>query len=74
MARLYQLGVDEVRPSTYFRTSSGDVTTEGAINGIVAVVYADNWGALNEVVDISPEDMNNLRDIVGDGAGYNAVY
>ena len=74
MARLWQLGVQEVRPGTYFRTSSGDVTTEGAINGIVAVVYADNWGALNEVVDISPEEMNNLRDIVGDGAGYNAVY
>ncbi|MBR3381683.1 MAG: phage tail sheath subtilisin-like domain-containing protein [Selenomonadaceae bacterium] len=73
MARLWQLGVQEVRPGTYFRTSSGDVTTEGAINGIVAIAYQSNWGAINTVVDISPEDMNNLRNIVGTGSGYEAI-
>ena len=73
MARIWQLGVQEVRPGTYFRTSSGDVTAEGATNGIVALIYHGNWGPLNQVVDISPEDMNNLEEIVGTGTGYNAA-
>ena len=73
MARTWQLGVEEVRPGTYFRTSRGDVTVEGATNGIVALIYHGNWGPLNEVVDISPEDLNNLEDIVGTGTGYNAA-
>ena len=73
MARTWQLGVQEVRPGTYFRTSSGDVTVEGAINGIVAVVYKGNWGTVNQVVDISPEEMNNLEYIVGTDLGYETV-
>lgn len=73
MARIWHLGVQEVRPGTYFRTSSGDVVTVGAVNGILAVIYRSNWGPLNKVVDISPEEMNNLTDIVGTGRGYTAV-
>lgn len=73
MARLYQLGVQAVRPGTYFRTSSGDVTTVGAVNGIVAVPYQSNWGELGKVVDISPEDLNDLREIVGTGRGYQVI-
>ena len=73
MARLYHLGEVAVRPGTYFRTSSGDVVTVGAVNGILAVVYRSNWGPLNKVVDISPEEMNNLTNIVGTGRGYTAV-
>ncbi len=73
MARLWQLGVDEVRPGTYFRTSSGDVTVEGATNGIVALIYKGTWGPLNTVVDIRPEDLNNLEEIVGTGAGNAAA-
>lgn len=74
MARRWIEGTIPVSPGVYFRTTSGDVAIKGAINGIVAVVYKGNWGALNTVVDIAPEDMNNLKDIVGTGAGYNAVY
>ena len=73
MPRQWQLGVVETRPNTYFRTESGDVVAEGAINGIVAVVYQGTWGTPNVVVDISPEDLTNLRNIVGTGAGYEAV-
>ena len=73
MARLWHLGVQEVRPGTYFRTSSGDVTTVGAVNGILAVVCQSNWGPLNEVIDISPEDLNNLDNVIGTGTGKTAV-
>ena len=73
MARIWHLGVQEVRPGTYFRTSSGDVTTVGAVNGIIAVIYRSNWGELNKVVNISPEEMNNLTEIVGTGRGYDAI-
>lgn len=73
MARIWKLGVQEVRPGTYFRTSSGDVTAVGAINGIAAILYQSNWGALNKVVNISPEELNNLHNIVGTGSGYSAV-
>ncbi|MBQ3337801.1 MAG: phage tail sheath subtilisin-like domain-containing protein [Selenomonadaceae bacterium] len=73
MPRQWQLGVVETRPNTYFRTESGDVVAEGAINGIVAVVYKGTWGEALKVVDISPEDMNNLQNIVGTGAGYDAI-
>lgn len=73
MARIWHLGEVAVRPGTYFRTSSGDVTTVGAVNGVLAVVYRSNWGELNKVVDISPEEMNNLTDIVGTGKGYDAI-
>lgn len=73
MPRQWQLGVVETRPNTYFRTESGDVVAEGAINGIVTVVYKGTWGEALKVVDISPEDMNDLQNIVGTGAGYAAI-
>ena len=73
MARIWQLGVIPTRPGTYFRTSSDDVVVEGATNGIVALVYQSNWGPLNEVVDLGPEDLNNLSDYVGTGRGYEAA-
>ena len=74
MARIWLTGSTYTRPGVYFKTSSGDVTVDQGINGICAVVYQSNWGALNEVVDIDVEDMNNLQDIVGTGSGYNAIY
>lgn len=73
MARTWQLGTIPVRPGTYFRTSSGDVTAVGALNGTVALLYKSNWGALNKVVDISPEELNNLKEIVGTGQGYEVA-
>ncbi|MBQ3727243.1 MAG: phage tail sheath subtilisin-like domain-containing protein [Selenomonadaceae bacterium] len=74
MARRWLTGVVETRPNTYFRTESGDVVAEGAINGVVGVVYKGTWGEANEVVDISVEEMNNLKDIVGTGEGYHAIH
>ncbi len=73
MARFWHLGEIATRPGTYFRTSSGDVTTVGAINGIVSVIFRSNWGKTNEVINISPEEMNNLSDIVGTGRGYQVI-
>lgn len=73
MAQTWQLGVQAVRPGTYFRVSSGDVTTVGAVNGIVACVIQTNWGALGEVTEVDQSQMNNLREMFGTGAGVEAV-
>lgn len=73
MAQVYQLGVEAVRPGTYFRVSSGDVTTVGAVNGIAAVLFKSNWGELNKVVDVDQSQMNNLSELFGDGDGVQAI-
>lgn len=73
MAQTWQLGVQAVRPGTYFRVSSGDVTTVGAVNGIVAVIMQTNWGPTNEVVDIDQSQLNNLRELFGTGTGVTAI-
>lgn len=73
MAQTWQLGVQAVRPGTYFRVSSGDVTTVGAVNGIVACVIQTNWGKLNKVIEVDQSQMNNLREMFGTGAGVEAI-
>lgn len=73
MARLWQLGSEAVRPGVYFRTSASGVTTEPSTQGIVALIYNGNWGPLNEVVDIDPEELNNLTEFVGTGNAYETA-
>lgn len=73
MAQTWQLGVVPVRPGTYYRREREGVTVEGATNGILAVLFQSNWGALNKVVDVGQTDLNNLEEIFGTGAGVEAI-
>ena len=73
MAGTWLLGEQKVRPGTYYRVSSGDVTTVGAVNGVAAVIFHSNWGTMNRVVDVSQSDMNNLHSMFGGGEGVQAI-
>lgn len=68
MAGTFLLGEKKVRPGVYYRRERAGITTEGAINGICAVLYQSNWGALNEVFDFDQTMLNELSDYAGDGA------
>lgn len=68
MAGSFLLGEKKVRPGVYYRRERAGITTEGAINGICAVLYQSNWGALNEVFDFDQTMLNELSDYAGDGA------
>ena len=73
MAGTWLLGEQKIRPGTYFRVSSGDVTTVGAVNGIAAILFKATWGELNKVVDIDQSQMNDLPDLFGSGAEAGAI-
>ena len=73
MAQTWQLGVDPVRPGTYYRREREGVTVAGAINGILAVIFQSNWGTLNKVVDVAQTDLNNLDDIFGTSDGVETI-
>ena len=73
MAQIWQLGVQQVRPGTYFRVSSGDVTTVGAVNGIVAVLFQSNWGEFNKVINVDQSQLNNLTEMFGEGVGTTTI-
>lgn len=68
MAGTFLLGEKKVRPGVYYRRERAGITTEGAINGICAVLYQSNWGALNEVFDFDQTMLNEVEDYAGDGA------
>lgn len=68
MAQTYLTGTVPVRPGVYFRRTADGVTVQPAINGVLAVLYHSNWGALNKVFDIDQTMINNLEDYVGDAA------
>lgn len=73
MAQTWQAGVEPVRPGTYYRREREGVTVAGATNGVLAVLFQSNWGALNKVVEATQTDLNNLSDIFGTGAGVEAI-
>lgn len=73
MAQTWQLGVDPIRPGTYYRREREGVTVAGAINGILAVLFQSNWGTLNKVVDVYQTDLNNLADIFGTSDGVETI-
>ena len=73
MVGTWKLGERKVRPGTYFRTEAVGVVTEGAINGIAAMLISSNWGALNKIVDVDQTMMNNLSEWFGTGNGVEAV-
>ena len=73
MAQTWQLGVEPVRPGTYYRREREGVSVAGATNGVLAVLFRSNWGQLNKVVEASQVDLNNLSDIFGTGAGVEAI-
>lgn len=73
MTGTWLLGEHKVRPGAYFRVSSNDVATVGAVNGVAAVLFQSNWGELNKVTEVVPSDMNNLKHMFGDGDGVTAI-
>lgn len=68
MAGTFLLGEKKVRPGVYFRREKIGATTAGATNGILAVLFQANFGALNKVVDLDVSQLNELEDLYGDGA------
>ena len=73
MVGTWKLGERKVRPGTYFRTEAVGVVTEGAINGIAAMLISSNWGALNKIVDVDQTMLNNLSEWFGEGNGVEAI-
>lgn len=73
MAQTWQLGVEPVRPGTYFRREREGVSVAGATNGVLAVLFQSNWGQLNAVIEATQADLNNLEDIFGTGNGVEAI-
>lgn len=73
MAGTFLLGERKVRPGAYFRRERAGFTVEGAINGILAVVFQSNWGPLNEVVDLDQSMLNNVDEYFGYGNGVTAI-
>lgn len=68
MAGTFLLGEKKVRPGIYYRREKIGASTAGATNGVLAVLFQSNWGALNTEVDIDQTQLNELEDIFGDGA------
>ena len=73
MVGTWKLGERKVRPGTYFRTEAVGVVTEGAINGIAAMLISSNWGPLNKIFDVDQTMLNNLGEYYGTGDGVDAV-
>lgn len=72
MAYTYIEGEKKVRPGVYQRTSSTPSTaTAGAINGVVALVMASNWGPVDKVT--VHENARSIRETYGTGANVDAA-
>lgn len=68
MAGTFLLSERKTRPGSYFRRERAGVTTESAVNGIVACLFQSNFGPLNEVFDFDQTMLNEVEDYAGDGA------
>ncbi len=68
MAGTFLSGEKKTRPGVYYRREKIGNTVAGATNGVLAVLFQSNWGALNTEVDISYTQINELEDLFGDGA------
>ncbi|MBR1646981.1 MAG: hypothetical protein IJ685_09425 [Selenomonadaceae bacterium] len=68
MAGTFLSGQSPIRPGTYYRREKVGVTTSGATNGVLGVIFQSNWGVLNTEVDISYTQISELEELFGDGA------
>ena len=72
MAYTYTEGEKKVRPGIYERTSSaGSTAGAGALNGVVALVMAANWGPVDKVT--VHETAKSIRATYGTGANVEAA-
>lgn len=72
MAYTYTEGEKKVRPGVYERTSSaGSTAGAGALNGVVALVMAANWGPVDKVT--VHETAKSIRATYGTGANVEAA-
>lgn len=68
MAGTFLSGQSPIRPGTYYRREKTGVTTSGATNGVLGVIFQSNWGVLNTEVDVSYTQISELEELFGDGA------
>ena len=72
MAYTYTEGEKKVRPGVYERTSStGSAAGAGALNGVVALVMAANWGPVDKVT--VHETAKSIRATYGTGENVEAA-
>lgn len=72
MAGIFTDGIKEIRPGTYFNVDTDDGSDIiGAKDGIVGIVFQGEFGPLNEVVTITPEQ--GYGDMFGKGGGTAAI-
>ncbi len=71
MAGTYQLGETKVRPGTYFRIQKKGEGNRGIMNGVTIVIFKADFGPLNTVVKLNPED--GYESIFGSGLTTDAV-
>ena len=72
MAYTYIEGEKKVRPGVYQRTSSaGSTAGAGALNGVVALVMAANWGPVDKAT--VHETAKSIRETYGTGANVEAA-
>ena len=66
MSGMFSIGEKKVRPGVYYRReNSGGVETVGATNGVAAVLFQADWGALNEEFDMDVTMQNSVADYYG---------
>lgn len=73
MAGIFHKGETKVRPGTYFNiTKSGNDSTNGAADGVTAVLFKADWGPLNQAVEISARE--GYEKIFGTALTTDALY
>lgn len=72
MAGTFILGETKVRPGAYFNIQKkGGNAATGIMNGVTAVIFKSDFGPLNTVVELSPED--GYEKIFGMGLTTDAI-
>ena len=74
MSGIFSIGEKKVRPGVYYRReNSGGVETVGATNGVAAVLFQADWGALNEEFDMDVTMQNSVADYYGTADTVSAI-
>lgn len=74
MSGIFSIGEKKVRPGVYYRReNNGGVETVGATNGVAAVLFQADWGALNEEFDMDVTMQNSVADYYGTADTVSAI-
>lgn len=69
MGIFFTLGEKKIRPGVYQRYENNGSSMASAVNGIVAVAFRSDWGALGEVITLSSDQAASLSILLGSGSG-----